>query len=217
MYLPFYLEFPFLLSLISTATSSWVSHDPCLPLLRCRLGRGWTYLRCQCAPPAKAKICQNRTFRFGKLDTQVFPITSDCTSDGLSSSHAGKSRRGSLVILSEELMCSCIYWKVCEHIVGWVSWIIELVFRRWKIAKLIGMNITVMPMWCCLLGNRKRRYNKMCIAITLKLHVVWEQVFNVNWWHSVIEQMGQKSQLPFNAREDELAALCQKRAARIKQ
>jgi hypothetical protein len=51
-----------------------------------------------------------------KSEVPVFPVTSYCTPDQSSSSHASKTRYASLVILSEELLCSRIDRKVCEHL-----------------------------------------------------------------------------------------------------
>jgi hypothetical protein len=56
------------------------------------------------------------TIRFEKLDTLVFPEISDCVLDRSSSKCAGKLWHGSLVILSEGLLCSRINRKVCQHI-----------------------------------------------------------------------------------------------------
>jgi hypothetical protein len=61
-------------------------------------------------------ICQNRTIRFGKLDSPIFPETSSCIPDRSSSNHAGEPRRSSLGTLSEVLLCSCFDWKVHQHI-----------------------------------------------------------------------------------------------------
>jgi hypothetical protein len=68
----------------------------------CATGEGW--------------ICQNRTIRFGKSDTPIFPKTSDYASDRSSSNRVGEARRGSLGTLSEVHPCSHFDRKVHQHI-----------------------------------------------------------------------------------------------------
>jgi hypothetical protein len=60
MLLPFYLEFLFLVLLISAAARSQVSDSPHLPSPRRRLGGGWHYLHHQRALPMKAKFAKTR-------------------------------------------------------------------------------------------------------------------------------------------------------------
>jgi hypothetical protein len=71
------------------------------PSLPCATGEGW--------------ICQILTIRFEKLDTSVFPKTSDCALDQWSSNCVGEPRHDSLVILSKVLLCSCFDQKVCQQ------------------------------------------------------------------------------------------------------
>jgi hypothetical protein len=60
-------------------------------------------------------MCQNRTIRFGKPNTSVFSKTSDCAPAQSSSNSVGEPKRGSLVILSEVLLCSRFERRVRQH------------------------------------------------------------------------------------------------------
>jgi hypothetical protein len=63
----------------------------------------------------EGRICQNQTIWFGKPDTLVFPETSGCAPARLISNHVGEPRHGSLVTLSEVLMCSRFDQKVHQQ------------------------------------------------------------------------------------------------------
>jgi hypothetical protein len=64
----------------------------------------------------EGRIYQNRTIRFRKPDTPVFPRTSNCAPSWSSSNCAGEWRCGSLVMLSKVLIYSHFDRKVRQHI-----------------------------------------------------------------------------------------------------
>jgi hypothetical protein len=63
-----------------------------------------------------ANARRQRRLNLPKLNTLVFPETSDCATDRSSSNCVGEPRCGSLVILSKVLLCSHFDRKVRQHI-----------------------------------------------------------------------------------------------------